>query len=247
MKSSNQKIMTTLLVMVLASMMTACGSSQAESTDLASRESSSSTDSSRAVAVCNYGSVSGLAAKQKGFVDSSNTYRFEYVWVKLTTLPSGFSSGSNYISMFKWFATSSSTYLDSTRLNFALWDTQTSKYITGWKTTLNWSDISATALSMGYSDPTSFFNRVTLLVNLNDASGQYDALKIASYDSTTNKVLTQLDSLLPLFPANPTAYATETDGTARAAALQAIHPFASYKSAGYSTSQFQAMAQNFCF
>lgn len=250
MKTSSQKILTTVLLMAVATLMTACGSSNtATSTDLASRSSATTTTdaSNKALAVCNYASASGLAAKQKAYQDSSG-YRFDYVWVRLTTLPSGFASDSNYIAMWKWMANASgSTYIDQTALSFALVDSTTNKYITNWKTTLKWSDVSATASSMGYADPASFFARVNILVKLNDATGQYDALKITSYNSSTNQAATQLDSLLPLFSANPAAYATESDGSTRASVLQALHPFASYKSQGYSTSQFQAMSNSYCF
>lgn len=249
MKTSNQKILTTVLLMAVATLMTACGSSNTASADLASRSSATdSTDASnKALAVCNSASTNGLAAKQRAYQDSSG-YRFDYVWVRLTTLPSGFASNTNYLAMWKWMANSNgSTYLDSTALSFALFDSVSNKAITGWKTTLKWSDISSIASGMGYADPASFFTRVNILVSLNDASGQYDALKITSYNSSTNQAVTQLDSLLPLFSANPAAYATNSDGSTRASVLQSLHPFAGYKNQGYSTSQFQAMSNSFCF
>ncbi|WP_413584765.1 hypothetical protein [Bdellovibrio sp. HCB274] len=250
MTTSNLKngLMAVLLIAGAAAL-TGCGSSGAQSTDFASREViTSTTDADRkALAVCNSTTTAGLAARQMAYSEG-NSYRMDLVWVKLTTLPTGFSSGASYISMWKWLANSNgSTYLDSSAVPVALYDTQTKKFITSWGTSIRWSAISSMALSMGYADPASFFGRVIILADLKDKNGEYDVLKVTAYSTSSNKAITEINGLLPMFTVNPTAYATESSGAARASVLQKLHPFYSYKNSGYTTSQFQSMAQNYCF
>lgn len=252
MKNSKQ-LLTTIFLVGVAAMMTACGSNNAVSgsSDLSSRSNvTNPTDASnKAVASCNQGSASGLGAKLKSFTNSSGANDMSYVWVRLTSLPSGFSSNTSYIAFYKWLGNSSgSTYLDPSKLNFVLRDSVTGQYVTStWATTLKWSDISTTAQAWGIYDAQTFFNRVDVLVYLADPQGQYDVLKVASYTTSSTTVASQMDVLLPPFSANPAAYATEADGTTRNSALQALHPFRTYANQGWSTSQFQSMAQSYCF
>nr|BFD62381.1 hypothetical protein BdHM001_10620 [Bdellovibrio sp. HM001]BFD67715.1 hypothetical protein HAGR004_27370 [Bdellovibrio sp. HAGR004] len=249
MKNAKQ-IFTTLLTLGALSLLTACGSSNqvAGSTDSSSRTPVQDIGSanSKALAYCNQGSANGITGKLKVFVDSYKYVRMEYVYLRLTALPESFKTGGSYISMWKWLANPSGyTNLDSSALNFALMNPSTGQYLTGWKTTLKWSEVVNVASSMGYTDPQNFFNNVNILVDLKDQNGDYDVLKVANYDASTNKAINTMDALLPLFAANPADYAND-NGASRAGVLQALHPFKS--SAGqFSTSQYQSMANNFCF
>ncbi len=249
----NANLLKTVLILSLAAMMTACGSNQQANgtSDLSSRSGTSTgTDAAnKAVASCNQGSGSGIAVKLKAFTTSAGTVDMSYVWVRMTTLPTGFSSNTSSISFYKWLGNSAgSTYLDPAKLNFVIQDPTTGQYLLStWTTSLKWSDISTTAQSIGITDAQTFFNRVNILVYLNDAQGAYDVLKVASYTSGSSSVASQLDVLLPPFSANPAAYATEADGTTRNSTLQSLHPFKSLNTQGWTTSQYQSMAQSYCF
>lgn len=249
MKNAKQ-IFTTLLTLGALSLLTACGSSNqiAGSTDSSSRDSATSTTdaTSKALAYCNQGSANNITGKLKVFVDSSKYVRMEYVYLRLTALPATFKSGSSYISLWKWLANPSGyTNLDTSALNFALMNPSTGQYLTGWMTAMKWSDVVNVASGMGYTDPQNFFNNVNILVDLKDPNGDYDVLKVANYDSSTNKAINTMDALLPLFAADPAAYAND-NGATRAGVLQALHPFKS--SAGqFTSSQYQSMSNNFCF
>ncbi|WP_374029040.1 hypothetical protein [Bdellovibrio bacteriovorus] len=247
MKNTKQ-IFTTILTMTAVAFLTACGSSnQMASTDLSSRVPSTSGSTSKPLAYCNQANGE-VSAKLKVYTESSNSVRMDLVYVRLTALPTSFKNDNSYITMWKWLANSSgSTYLDNTALRFFLIDVSTGKALTDWKTTLRWSDVVTTASALGITDVQTFFNRVNILVDLKDANGEYDVLKIANYDVSTNKAITQTDALLPMFYANPADYAVESNGFARAQALQGLHPFASYTNQGFSSAQFQSMANNFCF
>ncbi len=246
-----KQICSTLLTLAAATLLTACGASNqqvAGSTDSASRESTETLGDAQTkyLAYCNQGSAAEINGKMKAFVDSSNYVRMEYVYLRLMTLPATFKAGNSYISLWKWMANPSGyTNLDPSPLSFALMNPSTGQYLTSWKTVLKWSDVSTIASGMGHTDPQTFFNSVNILVDLKDPNGQYDVLKVASYDSSTDKAVHTMDALLPLFAANPRDYAND-NGSVRAGVLQNLHPFKA--TAGqFTTQQYQAMANNFCF
>lgn len=250
MKASN-KILNAILTVTIAASVTACGSKkESGTTDSSSRivnVPTTQASGTKPIAYCNLGTGSEISAKLKAYSDG-NSFNMNYVLLRLTSLPANFSSNVSYISMWKWLANSSgATYLDGTALNFMLVDAASGKALTSWKKTLMWKDISSIAESKSITDPKVFFESVTILVDLKDAAGDYDVLKITNYDLSTNTSLSQMDVLLPLFHANPADYALESNGAARSGVLQNLHPFKSYASQGFSASQFQTMANDLCF
>lgn len=248
MKNSKQ-LFTTILTFSAVAFLTACGSSKnaVGTSDFSSRSTDTST-SSKPLAYCNQVTGTEISAKLKTYTDSSSTVRMDYVNVRLTAIPSNFEDSTTYIAMWKWLANSSgNTYLDSTALKFILVNASTGQAITGWKNTLRWSDVSAIAKNMSYSDAATFFANVNILVDLKDANGEYDVLKITNYSVSTNKAVSQADALLPLFYANPADYAYESTGAGRAQVLQDLHPLKNYANQGFSAAQFQSMTNNFCF
>lgn len=249
---SSKQFLKIFLTVSAAAFLTACGSNknQANSSDFSSRSpvSTTTTSSTKPLAYCNHGAGTEINMKLKNYTDSSNTARMDFVYVRMTSLPANFKDSTTYISMWKWLSNSSGyTYLDSTSLQFILLDSSNGQALTGWKNTLRWSDIVTTASGMGITDVQTFFDRVNILVDLKDTKGEYDVLKITNYDLSTNKAISQTDALLPLFYANPADYAYEADGSARSQVLQRLHPFSSNMNQGYTTAQFQSMANDFCF
>lgn len=248
MKTMN-KIFTAILTLSAATLLTACGANkQTGSIDSSSRITTPPTTAAKPLAYCNQATGTEINVKLKAYTDTSNTVRMDYVYVRLTSLPTDFASSNTYISMWKWLSNSAgNTYLDSTSLKFILVNASNGQALTGWKNTLRWADVSAIASGMSITDVPTFFSKVNILVDLKDAQGEYDVLKITNYDLTTNKSLSQTDALLPMFYANPADYAKEATGTDRAAVLQGLHPFKNYANQGFTSTQFQSMANNFCF
>lgn len=249
---TNANLLKTFLLISVAAMMTACGPNQhagSGTSDLSSLSSANTTSSDKSVALCNQGSSSGISAKLKAFAGSTGALDMNYVWVRMTTLPAGFAANTSSLVFFKWLGNSSgSTYLDPSQLSFILQDSVSGQYLMStWATSLRWSDVATTAQSLGINDAQTFFNRVNILVYLNDPQGNYNVLKVSSYATGSTTVASQLDVLLPPFSANPAAYATAADGTTRNSALQNLHPFKAMVSQGWTTTQFQAMAQSYCF
>ncbi len=249
--TATNKILNLSLTLIISASMAACGSrKESGSVENSSRIVSlppTQPAGSKPLAFCNSGTSAEISAKVKAY-QNGNIYDMSLVWLRLTTLPADFSSNSSYIAMWKWLANSSgAAHLDGTALNFMLYDDKTGKPLTSWKQTLMWKDISSIAEAKEITDPNKFFENVSLVVDLKDSAGDYDVLKITKYEHSTNKALSHLDTLLPLFHANPVDYAIETNGAARAEVLQNLHPFKSYTDKGFSNSQFQAMAKDLCF
>lgn len=236
-----------LLLSVISVSMVACGSNQADSYNLSSRVVDSNTGS-KSVAICNEGSSSSTALKLKASTNSAGTaYRMDQVFMKLTTVPSGFTAGTDYFNFWRWMASSSnSTYIDPTPLSFYLYDTQTNQAVTGVRNSLKWSDVSGTASTWGV-DAAGFFQRVILVIDVRDANGEFDVIKTARYNLSSNALAESIDTLLPLFYANPSDYAYESNGTTRASSLTALHPFKSMIGQGWSTSQFVSASNSYCF
>lgn len=242
MKTQNLKI--SILATASALLLSACGATSAQtsgSTDLASR------DTAKAVAACNIMTGPEISARLKAFGDNKGGYRFDMAFVKLTALATTFNNDAAYIKMFRWLASPNGyVYLDPNALSFYVYNPQTQTPVTGWVTSLRWSDVATAAQSMGHSNATSFFNSMQIVVNVADAAGEYDALQITNYDASTNKATSQSDALLPLFYASPADYAYETNGLNRAGVLKGMHPFAS-QHGNHSSSQYAQMAQSYCF
>lgn len=250
MKNSKQ-LFTTLLLTGVALLLTACGAEQVANTDLSSRTPVATVGdaTTKHLAYCNKGAGNDIAAKLKTYQESTtNNIRMDLVVLRLTSLPSTFTSDSSYFTMWKWLANNSGyTYLDQTSLSFILIDSVTGQAVTNWRTTLRWSDVSTAASKLEITDPQTFFNRMNIIVDLKDVAGEYDVLKISNYSVSTNKAIGQMDALLPLFAANPADYSVEPTGGARASVLQALHPFKDLVGQNWSSSQYQSMSNNFCF
>lgn len=243
MKTLNLKISLLALASVVLS---ACGVHQGPvdgSTDLSSRD----TNLTKAVAFCNIMTGPETSGLLKAFRDTNGTLRFDLTYLKLTSVASSFTNDTGYIRMYRWQAAPTGyVYLDPNPLSFYIHNPQTNSAVTGWVSTLKWSDISTAAQSLGYNNPTSFFNAMQIIVNVADAAGEYDVLQVTNYDSTTHKATSQTDALLPLFYASPAEYAFETNGMTRANVLRGLHPYANL-GGQYTGAQYAQMAQSYCF
>ncbi|MGZ3779751.1 MAG: hypothetical protein ACXVCY_03885 [Pseudobdellovibrionaceae bacterium] len=238
------KQLTTILLTLSALMfLTACGKSQ---TGLPSAVVASAT---KPLAYCNRSAGTDINFKLRSYTDSSNVQRLDFAYLRMISLPQNFKSDQTYITMWRWQSTSSGTStLDTTPLQFMLLDsTKGNAALTGWVTTLRWNDIVTTASGLGITDVQTFFDRVNILVDIKDPNGQYQAIKVTNYDLSSNKAVNQTDALLPMFYVNPADYALDPQGNPRSQVLQSLHPFANNLNQGYTTTQFQTMANSFCF
>jgi hypothetical protein len=170
-----------------------------------------------------------------------------YVHLKILNVPASFKDDNNYIALWKWYAESSGfTHVSSSPLAFKLINVQTGTEITSNVTTLSWGTISSLASQMNVSTPTEFFQRVRILVYLNDPSAQYDAVTVAFHAKSDGKAVNRVDALIPIFHADPRDYAVESSGSARAMVLQQLHPFYSSNYSQWSANTFTVMANDLC-
>jgi hypothetical protein len=246
MKQLSNKLTNSLILLLCGLSLGACGTSNnpSGSTDSSSRALENST---KPLAYCNQATNTSFDVHLKAYTESSEAVRPDLVYVKADSLPSDFGKDESYLSFFRWKANSTnSPSLDSKALKFAILNASTKEYLTDWRTSIRWSDISAISVSLGVYYPNQFFNKVIVLVDLKDTTGEYDALKITQYGLGTNKSISSIDALIPIFHADPADYAIESDGSQRAYALQKIHPFADLKGQR-SSSEFLKMSEAFCF
>lgn len=246
---NQQNVLKATLLMVLMLGLTACGASKQESsTDLASRSPNGTTDTTKAWAQCNSGtSMNGLMKVNLAAYYEGANVRNDLMYVRIANLPSDFESAGNYLQMFRWQAnTSGSTYTDPTPLSFKIVNPANGAVIVQSRTSVKWTDVSTVASGMGYSDAASFFKKVWLLVDLRDPGANFDVLMTAIYLNNSTQYRDYANTLLPIFAADPAAYATDLDGSARNPALQALHPFKDKLNQGWTKADFQSWANNFC-
>lgn len=246
---NTQTTLKTALLLTVLAMLTACGAQKGDdSFDLSSRAAvtttTSTTTAGKAVLYCNQKSQSGITAKLKVYTDASNQIRNDYMTLKFTQMPASFATG-DYIQLFRWQANSSNqVYIDPTPVK-ARFETLDGRLITDFSPVLYWSQVSAIATAWGITDVNTFFQNVRLVVDIRDPQANFDALKIAMYNSS-NQNTVNMDMLMPAFNASPNDYAFE-GSAGRSANLQALHPFASQKGQSWTGEQFANMGAGFCF
>ena len=252
MKAQSQKILTLALLATLSLMMTACGSAKQSSSgsdDLASRSTGSDvTQSANKFAYCNAGSATNFKANIMAYMDTAGNVRYDYMKVKWTTIPSHFSNEATYFNMWRWKANSSGqTYIDPTPVEFRLEYIATGNPVTGWRNNLSWTELKSIAAKHNFSNALDLFKYVRAVVNIKDTAGEYDVLKIALYNKSNNTLVEQMDVLMPIFSANPSDYAVESNGASRPSVLRNLHPYNSMQSQGWSTSHYVSLANSNCF
>lgn len=93
---------------------------------------------------------------------------------------------------------------------------------------------------------TSVSSQVGLFVYLNDPQAQYQALKVAFFDST-GKVIENFNILIPEFLVSVVDYQTTTYGTARSQFLVDLHPLKATDTSAWSATTYDQFFQQFCF
>jgi hypothetical protein len=240
-----QNALKTTLILTVLALMTACGQGKDASTDFSSRVTTTSTTTATSTnASCNQKTQDGLTAKLMVYADSTGTVRNDYMKLKITEISSDFASGS-FLEFFRWQANpNSALYLDPTPVQ-ARFETLSGQILTQFSPVIYWGQVSQMALNSGMITPNQFLQNVRLVIDIRDPGAQYDALKIAMYNSA-NAVTVNMDMLMPAFAANPADYAVD-NGTVRSPTLQALHPFAGQTASTTSTAQFLSTLNGYCF
>ena len=93
---------------------------------------------------------------------------------------------------------------------------------------------------------TSVNSQVGLFVYLNDPQAQYQALKIAFFDSS-GKVIENFNILIPEFLVSVVDYQTTNYGGARSQFLVELHPLKATDTSAWSAATYDQFFQQFCF
>ncbi|CAN5497940.1 hypothetical protein BH10BDE1_BH10BDE1_23940 [soil metagenome] len=169
------------------------------------------------------------------------------VRVRITSIADAFATNSNYyIQAFRWkIGASGATELDATPVQFNFEKgAGAAAAMTADVSSVSLTSIAAyrTANSIAGTTPIDFFANTTMVVKGVDYNWQ--ALKIVIYDGSTSPatVVGQSDFLLPVFQANPNAYAAS-----HSAILAALHPFYSQRATVLSEADWATRSTSYCF
>lgn len=249
-QNPNVRILSVLLITL---MLMSCGSNKGSSgsTEESSRiaDDTNIAQDVQPLAYCSEGvnAAQSMRLNVSAQMGTSGKIDPNYVHVKISNVPSTFSDGSKYIVFWKWYAESSGyTYVSQTPLNFKLVNIQTGQEISSLMNRITWSSISTLATQMGVTTPTAFFQRIRLFVELQDPSAQYDAITVGFHNYSTGAIEDRIDSLLPVFDADPRRFATESSGAARAQILKDYHPFSGMEYSQWSAATFYNKALDLC-
>lgn len=195
-----------VLTLTFLALLTACGNTKSQSTNTTNSSIALATTST--LAYYNKSADTNFSFNTSVVTDANGNVSTEYIKMKFNFLNANITKAGNVLRFFKWRVSGSQAVLDSTPLNVA---------------TYTFSSGQTNSSLASSIDANQFNGTYGLYIQLNDPSAVYQVIKVVAYDSS-NTVIATLNTLIPAFAANPTAYSYNTDGTQRAAILQQLHP-----------------------
>jgi hypothetical protein len=209
--------------------LSSCGVTKSAEPALNSNAFSSS--SIKPLASCNKTATADLSLSSAAIQNQVGQVDSNWLKVKFNFLSTKLTATNNIVKFFKWKTVNGQTYLDQTPLTVYSYNLSSGVTSTNPANQLTASSINAA---------TGFY------VQLNDAQGTYQVLKAVVY-SADGKVVSQTDSLIPQFNAKAGDYQYNSDGSARSANLQTLHPLAAINAASWSDAQYDSYFQALCF
>lgn len=251
---SHRVLKITLVVMAIG-LLSACGATK--SFNPGEAEQSSTTTATASKALCSKNVDLGDAKFQvSAYYDSFGQYFPNKFRVKLATVPSDWKSQDYDMVVRLMAAASDGTLTQGSSLRYSF-DQRTSN---GYQdispgTTYPIMNVSQEAFGiaqfLGYTgtvadfQPQSLFNAVHLVVHSADTTGAFQVLRVefrAKVSGGTGPVVKYIDTLLPVFHADPKEYAKT-----HAATLQALHPLKDLAGQNFTQDQYKVFADQFCF
>ncbi len=229
-------------IVLSASFLMSCGVSKTQEGLV--EESSRTLSVNKPVAYCNQATdaAKSMTANVGAFMNASGGVDLNYLHVKLTNVPESFNDNTHYFSLFKWYADAAGTpHTSNQPLSFKIINIQSGQEMASNLTTLSWNTVSPLAKNMGVTTPAQFFQKVRLLVFINDPQGTYDALTIGYHKSLNGVADNRIDALMPAFDADPRDYTAN-----HAKVLANLHPFATTNYSSWTASTFTTKAHEFC-
>ncbi len=221
-----------VLILMVASLLTACGSSKSTATS-GTEQSSNRFDinSQKAMAHCNKSVDANFSFNTASVIDDQGRPSTEWIKLKFNFINAEITKPGNVIKFFKWRVANGQAVLDETPLMVSAYDPTTGQTVSS-----NHSGLAAEQVNGVHR----------FYVNLADANGLFQVLKVVAYNSE-GKIVGNLNSLIPTFYASPMDYQFNSDGTARATILQDMHTLRSVAVAGWTPAQYTEAFNAFCF
>lgn len=233
-----------MLFIVTAALLSGCGSSMRPRDGAVAAYSTSPEYGAQ----CNsFAAVGTVLSGQVTTYYSNGALIEDRVRLRFTSIAAEFSQAANYsIRFFRWTVDGNgAAVLDPQPLSFVvernpLFAGMGSTPISNAMTALTLNDISTLAWSSGLIVNTvqDFFNNVTITVMGVDYG--WSALKVALYNGS--EPVGEADLLLPVFLANPHAYAATHHPV-----LAQLHPFWNQRGENVSDADWLNRSKNFCF
>ncbi|MBC7740900.1 MAG: hypothetical protein H7061_01805, partial [Bdellovibrionaceae bacterium] len=230
-QKNSQRIHHQLVAILFVGFLTACSNSKTNPILTNQPSNMIVLSSDKLLAQCGRSSDTNFTLNTAIARDSAGALAPDWIKIKTAALSQTNLTAGNVIKFFKWRANGATSELDQTPLTFY---------------TYTYSNSQTTSAALTQL-ATSQINQTTgLYVQLNDNAGVFQVIKAVVYDST-GKVVSQINTLIPVFYAKPTDYQLNADGTPRVALLQQLHPLAATNVTGWSEDQFTQTFNGFCF
>lgn len=245
----NLKFALTVMMMIG---LVGCGSSkESKTTSISSRlvpVTTSPTVTGKKLTNCNRKALNEIDFSTMVATSDGTNVNYQYIYVKLNSLPSDFDQNTKFINFWAWDTSSTgSARLSSSALKFRI-ENMNGQVLMDNLSSISYSEIkSLAAKSNSIDDDMEILEYVRILVDLKDPNGNYDAIKVALYNKSTKAFISMNDQLLPPFAVNPADYAIDAQNVSRPQILQQLHPFYQMQNSGWNTTQFLGMAQEWCF
>lgn len=232
MKQQQQMILKLSLVLCVA-FLTACGTTKSTDDSGSSDQSSRvEVSSGKPLASCNRATNANMDFNVSTVLDSSGQVSDQYIKLKFNFVASSMAASGYYLRFYKWRMNGNTAQLDSTPLNFNAYN-------------LGNGTSTSSAASAYYTNQIS--TQSGFYIDLRDsATVTFQVLKAVVYKSD-GTIAAQQNILIPQFMANPVDYQLNSDGSARSASLQNLHPLKGQDTTGWSSSQFQQALDQYCF
>ncbi len=226
------KQITTFILLTAMIAFTSCGNSKSADTNQNTQTASSQTmNAQKPLASCTKSLNTDMSMNTNAVVSSSGQVDMNWIKIKFNFLSAAAVTSGNTVRFFKWKVSGTQSSLDETALGAQFFDLASGQPTANINNITSVSDINT---SRG------------LYIQLNDPTGAYQVIKAVIYNSN-GQIVAQLNSLIPQFAQRSTDYALNSDGTARAQILTAMHPLASVATTGWSQTDYANYFQNFCF
>lgn len=259
-KLGTQKLQVTLLIALAFFALSGCGAKNSQtsgSSDQGSLGDRGDTTTTKPAAVCNKISSGDVEARLMAYVDANGARNNSLVRLKFVRVPDDYANDGYDILIRKWTASPTGVvrpgageeplYVNTL---IEMKTNNSFQAMTGWNynlkcdtcPTLEWYNMKLIAqkYNVTANSPNEFFSKFDLLLDLQDAAGDWKALQIIFVNGST--VMKTLNMLIPTFDANPGDYTPNHPPV-----LNNLHPFISMINQNFPTSQFQTEANGYCF